>query len=129
MPIAVFLFGGDLLLSRLRRSDLRRMSALVGYVVTESGRELLAVIGKKLRIVRSARDGDIGHAVVEQVFRTQLRVHMHQNPLGSLALTGMAGYRIAVIEMRVPCWIDCDMTAIVHLQLNTFLISNGCYGS
>ncbi len=41
--------------------------------------QLLAVVGEKLRIVRTAQDGNLGHAVVEQVFRAQLRVHIEDS--------------------------------------------------
>jgi hypothetical protein len=100
------------------------MGALVRYIVAESRGELSAVISEKLRVVRSARDGNIRHAIVEQVFRSQLRVHMHQNPLSSLALAGMAGDRVAVIEMRMLIRINPYLTAIIHLQADLPLLSN-----
>jgi len=49
---------------------LRRVGAMAGDFVAQ-------------RIVRSPQ-GDISHAVVEQVFRAQLCVHMHQHTFGSL---------------------------------------------
>jgi len=36
-------------------------------IVTQDLRELLAVIGEDLRVPLTARDGDIGHAVVQQI--------------------------------------------------------------
>ncbi len=95
---------------------LRRVGALAGDLVAQSGGQLLAVVGEELRIVRSARDGDIGHAVVEQVLRAQLRIHMHQHPFGGLPLAGVAGHGIAVIEMRMPGRIELHGAAIVHAK-------------
>jgi len=71
-----------------------------------------------LRIVRSARDGYVRHAVPEQVFRAQLRVYMHQHSLGSLPLAGMAGHGIAMIEMRMPGWVQLTGVIVhpVHLS-------------
>ncbi len=98
----------DLLLRRLDRLllfVLRCVGALAGDFVPQRGGQLLAVVGKELRIVRSARDGNIGHAIVEQVFCAQLRIHMHQHPLGGLPLAGVTGHGIAMIEMRMLGWI------------------------
>ena len=69
----------DLLLLRLDGLlllVLRGVGALVGDLMAQRGGQLLAVVGEELRNVRAARNGDIRHAVVEQVFRAQLRVHM-----------------------------------------------------
>jgi hypothetical protein len=77
------------------------MSALVRYIVSKSCGQPHAIIRKELRVARPARDGDVGHAVVKQVFRSQLRVDMNQDALGGLHLAGMAGDRITMIEMRM----------------------------
>lgn len=80
--------------------------------------------------MRSARDGDIGHAVVEQVFRAQLRVHMDQHPLGGLPLAGVAGHGITVVEMRMLLRIEVDTaSALIHLQLNAPIVRNALDGS
>ncbi len=71
---------------------LRPMRALVGNTMPERRAQLLAVVGEELRIVGAARDGDIGHAVVEQVFRAQLGVHMNENAVGSQSLARVAGH-------------------------------------
>jgi hypothetical protein len=71
-PVAVFLFPRDLLLrwlNGLLLLVLQGMDALVGNIMLQHFRHFLAVISEELRIVRSTRDGDVGHAVVEQVFR------------------------------------------------------------
>ncbi len=61
--VAVFLLGRDLLLWRLDGlllRVLRRVGALAGDLMPQRGGQLLAIVGEELRIVRSARDGDIG---------------------------------------------------------------------
>ena len=90
---------GDFLLrrNRLVGFDLGPMRALLRYIVTERRRQLLAVVGEKLCIVRPARDGDIGHAAVEQILSTQLRIHVNQDAVGSLSLAGVAGHCIAMV--------------------------------
>ncbi len=78
--VAVFVLRRDLLLRRLDGLlllVLRCVGALARDFMAQRGGQLLAVIGEELRIVRSARDGDISHAVVEQVLRAQLRIDMH----------------------------------------------------
>jgi hypothetical protein len=64
--------------NRLIGFDLGNMRALPGYIVTERCRQLFAVVGEELRIARSARDGGIGHAAVEQIFSAQFRVHVNE---------------------------------------------------
>src|SRR5580658_10765228 len=71
--------------NRLIGFDLGHMRALPGYIVTERCRQLFAVVGEELRIVRSARDGDIGHATVEEILSAQLRIHVDQDTVGSLS--------------------------------------------
>jgi hypothetical protein len=83
------------------------MGALLGYVMAESCGQLLAVVGKELRIVRPARDRDVGHAAVEQVFRGQLGIDVNQDALGCLSLAGMARHRVAMIEMGMLCGCLC----------------------
>jgi len=50
------------------------MGAAVRYIMPQRGSQLLAVVGKDLRVVCAARDGNVGHAVVEQVFGSQLGI-------------------------------------------------------
>jgi hypothetical protein len=78
--------------------------------------QLFAVIGKELGIVGPMRDCDVGHTVVEQVFSFKLSVDVNQHRVGSLALAGMAGHCIAVIEMRMLTWIELHLAAAVHLE-------------
>jgi hypothetical protein len=59
--------------------------------------QLLAVVGEDLRVVCAARDGNLGHAVVEQVFRPQLGIRVDQHPVGGLPLAGMARIRVAAL--------------------------------
>src|SRR5260370_41499085 len=74
------------------------MGALLRYIVTERRRQLLAVVGEKLCIVRSARNGDVGHAAVEQILSDQLGVHLNQDTVSSLSLAGVAGHCIATVR-------------------------------
>src|SRR5208283_1217611 len=98
----------------LLRSDgllgcvLRRTGAAVGNIVAERRAKFLVVVGKELRVIASTRDGDIGHAAVEQVLRSQLGVNVNQYTVGSLPLAGVAGHCIAMIEMQMPARIEFD---------------------
>ncbi len=78
----------DPLLGRyhLLRLDFRRMRAAMRDIAPERRAELRAIVGKDPRVVRAARDRDVGHAVVEQIFRAQLGIGMNQHTVGSLAL-------------------------------------------
>ena len=64
----------DCLLLFLFWLHLRRMGAAVRYIVPQRGSQLLAVVGEDLRVVCAARNGNVGHAVVEQVFGSQLGI-------------------------------------------------------
>jgi hypothetical protein len=46
--------------------------------------QLLGVVGEELRIIGSARDGDVSHAVVEQVHGSQFGIDVDQHPVGGL---------------------------------------------
>jgi len=58
----------DSLLLLLFWLHLRHMGAAVRYIVPQRRSQLFAVVGEDLRVVCAARDGDVDHAVVEQVF-------------------------------------------------------------
>ena len=77
------------------------MGARVRYIVPQRRAQLLAVVGEDLRVVCAARDGNVGHAVVEQVFRSQLGIGVDQHPVGSLPLAGMTRDRVTMIEVRI----------------------------
>jgi len=64
--------------------------------------QLLPVAGKDLRVIRSARNGDVGHAIVEQVFRAKTNINEH--PVGGLSVASVTGHGIAVIQMRMLLW-------------------------
>ena len=59
--------------------------------------QLLAVVGED---VCAARDGNGGHAVIEQVFGSQLGIDVDQYPVGGLPLAGMTRDRVAVVEVQ-----------------------------
>ena len=63
---------------------LRRMGAAVRYIMPQRGSQLLAVVGEDLRIVCAARNGNVGHAIVEQVLGSQLGIGVDQRPVGGL---------------------------------------------
>ena len=79
--------------------DLWHMGALVGDIMSQRRAQLFAVVGEELCVIGSARNCDVSHAVVEQVFRARLCIDGDQYAVGGLALTGMTGPRIAMIEM------------------------------
>ncbi len=56
------------------------------YIMPQRRSLLLAVVGEDLRVVWAARDGDVGHAVVEQVLRSQLVIDVDQHTVGGLPL-------------------------------------------
>jgi len=87
----------DCLLLLLFWLHLRRMGAAVRYIVPQRDSQLLAVVGEDLRVVCAVRDGDVGHAVVEQVFGPQLGIRVDQHPVGGLPLAGMARDRVPVL--------------------------------
>ena len=55
-----------------RLLHLRRMGAAVRYIMPQRRSQFLAVVGEDCRVLCAARDGNVGHAVVEQVLR---RIH------------------------------------------------------
>ena len=71
---------------------------LVRNIMPERRAELLTAICEDLRVVCPARDGNIGHAVVEQIFCAKLCIHVNKQTICGLALTVVAGHRIAVIH-------------------------------
>ena len=80
---------------------LRRMGAAVRYVMPQRRAQLLAVVGEDLRVVCAARDSNLGHAVVEQVFGSQLGIGMYQHTVGGLALAGMTRHGVTVVKVRI----------------------------
>ena len=79
----------DCLLLFLFWLHLRHMGAAVRYIVPQRGSQLLAVVGEDLRVVCAARDGNVGHAVIEQVFGPQFGIDVDQHPVGGLALVAI----------------------------------------
>ncbi len=54
-----------------------RMSTLLRNFVSKGNRQLLTIVGKDLCILCSTRDRHIRHAVVEQVFGSQLCIDVN----------------------------------------------------
>ena len=98
----------------------------------QRGSQLLVVVGKDLRVVCAARDGNVGHAVVEQVFGSQLGIGMDEYPVGGLALAAVTRHRVAVVEVRIPDRIKLDDTitlaASVHLQTHPPILDDAFEG-
>jgi len=69
-----------------------------------------------LRVMCAARDSDVRHTAIEQVFRAEFGIDVNQHAVGGLSLAGMTGYGIAVIEMRMQTRIELQLAASVHLQ-------------
>jgi hypothetical protein len=108
-------------LCRLRLLDRGR----VGHIAAEFMTQRCRVIRENLRVVCAARNGHVGHAAVEQVFCTQLGVHMDQYAVGGLALAGVTGDSVAVIEMHAAVWIEFDGAATVHPHINASVAADG----
>ena len=123
--------------SRLVGFDLRRMGALCETSCPSAAPSFSRSLVKICASYCAARDGNVGHAVVEQVFRSQLGIDVDQHAVGGLPLAGMARHRIAMIEMRMlrgsssisrppsifilirPSWpmsLDGPQLAVRHLQ-------------
>ena len=62
-----------------------------------SGRCGETALAVHLRVICAARDSNVGHAVVEQVFRPQFGVRVDQHPVGGLSLVGMARDRVLAL--------------------------------
>ena len=80
----------------------RHLRAWLRDLMIQRGGQFFAVVGEDLRIVRSARNGDIRHPAVDQVFCAQPSIYVNQCPAGGLSLAGMTRDRIAMIQMRMP---------------------------
>jgi len=88
----------------------------MGHVAVECLRQRRWIVGINLGVIASTRDRNVGHAAVEQILRAQLGVHVNQDTVGSLALAGVAGHGITVVEMRMLGYIKHDCATAVHLQ-------------
>jgi hypothetical protein len=108
------------------------MGALVRNIMPERRAELLSAASEQLHIVGPARDGNIGHAVVEQVFRAKFRVQVDEHAVSGLSLAGMTCDRAAMIEVRMRRRIKLDHTvfwvASVHLQTHPPILADALHG-
>ena len=94
----------DCLLLLLFWLHLLHMGAAVRYLMPQRGSQLLAVVGEDLRVVCAARNGNVGHAVVEQVFGSQLGIGVDEYPVGGLTLAGMTRDRVKLFEFQMQRW-------------------------
>jgi hypothetical protein len=104
--------------------DLGRMSALVRHITAERLGELLPVTGEDLRIVRPARDSDISHAVVDEVPGSQFCVDVDEDAIRGLALAGMTGDGIAMIQVRMLSGVDAHASASVQPQAHSTIVGD-----
>ena len=86
----------------------------MGYSAAECLAQRRRTVRINLRIVRAARDGDIGHAAVEQILCGKFCIHLDQHPVCGLALAGMAGDGIAVIKMQAFGQVSLDCASTVQ---------------
>ena len=66
-----------------------------------SGRCRETALAVHLLVVCAARNGNVGHAVVERVFRPQLGIRVDQHPVGGLPVAGMARDRVPALPYPV----------------------------
>src|ERR1035441_4730870 len=86
--------------------------------MAERRAELLTAVGEELGVIRSARDGDIGHTVVEQVFCSKLRVHVDKDAVGGLSLAGVAGYAVAMVKVRMLHRTELHLAAVKAIEID-----------
>ena len=94
----------DCLLLLLFWLHLRRVGAAVRNIMPQRGAQLLAVVGEDLRVVCAARNGNVGHAIIEQVFGSQLGIGVNQHTVGGLPQAGMARDRVKLFEFQMQRW-------------------------
>jgi hypothetical protein len=97
------------------------MGAAVRKIMPPRRTQLLAVVGEDLRVVCAALDGDVGHAAIEQVFGTPLRIDVDQHPVGGLSLAGMTRDRkssdrsLAGLSVCLPEFFSFDVRLVGQL--------------
>ncbi len=62
------------------------MGAAVRYIMPQRRAQLLVAVGEDLRDVCAARNGNLGHAVFEQIFGPKLDIGVDQCPVGGLLM-------------------------------------------
>src|SRR5580658_2402712 len=77
------------------------IGALMRHIAREYVSQCASVVREDLRVPLAARDRNIGHATVEKVGGSKFGVGVDEHALCGLALTGVAGDGIAVIEMWI----------------------------
>src|ERR1039457_6820169 len=116
-------------LGRLSNPDLWLKCARMRNIAGKNISELTGVIGKDLRIILPARNCNIGHAVVEQVFCAEFGINVHEHALGGLPLTGITRHGIAVVNMRMLLRIDGDITPAVQFEAHPSISAESLHGS
>jgi hypothetical protein len=60
------------------------MDAAVRHIMPQRRSQLLAVAGEDLRVLCAALNGNLDHAIVEQLFGPQLSIDVDQHTVGGL---------------------------------------------
>src|ERR1019366_8201577 len=87
------------------------------------------VIGENLRIILPSRNCNVGHAVVEQVFRAEFGIDVHEHTLGGLSLAGVARHGVAVVNVRMLLRVDGDITPAVQFKTHPSISAEFLHGS
>src|ERR1035441_4275375 len=84
------------------------------YVAAQYNIQPRGVVGEDLRILCRATHRDIDHALVKQILVRIFAVHVDQNPTGGLALAGVTGHSVAVIDVALFLFVDFDLATRVE---------------
>jgi hypothetical protein len=76
------------------------------------------IVRVDVRVVPAAGDGHVRQAPIDEIFAGPVRVDVYEDPIGGLALTAVAGDRIAVVEMKRPVGPEGDRAPRVEAQLH-----------
>ena len=74
--------------------------------------------GVELRVVASPRHGHIRQPAVNELFSCLLGIHVNKYAVGGLSLAAMARHGIAVVEMQILFYVECDCAARVEAHLH-----------
>jgi len=84
---------------------------------------------KNLCIILSARNCNVGHAVVEQILRAEFGIDVYEHALCGLPLAGVARHGVAVVNVRMLLWVDGDTTRAVQFEAHPSISTESLHGS
>ena len=117
----------EIVLRRVSFSDLlhqrgnclhRLICTLVRNITAKRVRECAAVIGEDLCVPLAARNGNVGHTIVEQIFGSEIGINMDEYAICRLSLAGVTGNSVAMVQMGVPLRIKGPSLAVIQLDLH-----------